>query len=82
MRFRFELSVFNLFNSATEVNRNVALLHPNDGYIQFQNMADIFEGFNTKELMTAQKIRSNPNYNKASEFMAPRYLRIQIAFMF
>jgi hypothetical protein len=82
MRFRVELSVFNLFNSATVVNRNVAFLHPNDGYIQFQNMADIFKGFNTKELMTDQKIRSNPNYNKASEFMAPRYLRFQVAFMF
>jgi hypothetical protein len=82
MRVRFEFSVFNLFNSATVVNRDVGITQPSDQFIQFENTADIFKGFDTKQLMTEQGIRVNPNCKKASEFMGPRTLRIQVAFMF
>lgn len=82
MRVRFELTVFNLFNSATAVNRDVGLIHPVDGFMQFDNTADIFKGFDTKDIMNQQNIRVNPNYNKANEFMGPRTLRLQVAFLF
>jgi hypothetical protein len=82
MKVRFELTVFNLFNSTAVVNRDVALVHPADQYIQFQNTADIFKGFNTRDLMKQQNIRINPNYNQASEFMGPRSLRLQVGFFF
>jgi hypothetical protein len=82
MKLRFELTVTNLFNSATVLDRDVALVHPVDRFIQFKNTADIFKGFNTKQLMTDQKIRANPNYNLPSAFMGPRQLRIQVAFLF
>jgi outer membrane receptor protein involved in Fe transport len=82
MKVRFEFTVFNLFNSATVVNRDVGLVHPADQYIQFQNTADIFKGFNTRDLMKQQNIRVNPTYNWASEFMGPRSLRLQVGFFF
>ena len=34
------------------------------------------------QLMAQQEIRVNPNYNQAREFMDPRNLRLQAAFMF
>ena len=82
MKVRCEFTVFNLFNSATVVNREVGLINPYDGYIQFADTADIFKGFNTRELMKQQNIRVSPVYNWASEFMDPRNVRIQVAFMF
>jgi len=82
MRLRFEFTVFNLFNSTRVLDRAVALLHPSDGYIKFANTADIFKGFNTRDLMKQQNIRANPVYSQASAFMPPRTLRFQVAFIF
>jgi hypothetical protein len=82
MKVRFELTVFNLFNSTTVVNRDVGLIHPADQYIQFQNTADIFKGFNTTALMKQQNIRVSPIYNKPSGFMSPRSLRLQVGIFF
>lgn len=82
MKVRFEFTVFNLFNNSTVVNHDVSLIHPQDLYIQFANTADIFKGFDAVDLMRKQNIRINPNYNRASEFMGPRSLRLQVAFLF
>ncbi len=82
IKARFEFTVFNLFNSATVTGRDSGLVHPLDCCIQFADTADIFKGFNTKELMTQQNIRVNPSYNWAAAFMSPRSLRFQIAFLF
>jgi hypothetical protein len=82
MKLRVELTIFNLFNSSTVTNKDEYLGHPDDGQLQFANDTDIFKGFNTQALMTAQKIRVSPTYNLANGFMGPRSLRLQIAFMF
>ena len=82
MKVRFEFTVFNLFNSATVTDRADGFVHPLDCCIQFADTADIFRGFNTRELMTQQNIRVNPTYNWASAFMGPRSLRLQVAFLF
>lgn len=82
MRVRFEFTVFNSLNSSTVTNRDPTILHPDDGQLQFANDADIFKGFNTKALMTAQKLRTNPTYNLASGFQGPRSCRLQLSFVF
>jgi hypothetical protein len=82
MRLRFELTVFNLFNTNIVTNRNVTLLHENDGVIGFDHDADVFKGFNTLNLMKAQDIRINPYYNWASGFQSPRSLRLQLSWFF
>lgn len=82
MKFRFELTVFNLFNTNIVTNRSVTLLHENDGVIGFANDADVFKGFNTLALMNAQGIRISPYYNWASGFQSPRSLRLQFSWFF
>ena len=82
MRVRFEFTVFNLLNSSTVTNINSVLLHPDDGQLQFANDADIFKGFNTKSLMTAQGLRTSPMYGQASGFQGPRSCRLQLSFTF
>jgi hypothetical protein len=82
MHMRFELSIFNLFNGSTVTNRDGVLIHPDDGQLQFDHDADIFKGFNTKSLMTAQDIRKNPTYGLANGFQSPRQLRLQVSFSF
>lgn len=86
MRFKFEFSVFNLFNTRTATNINSVLIHPDDGQIPesaFGNSyANIFKGFNTKALMAADNLRVNPLYGMASAFQSPRDCRLQLSFSF
>lgn len=79
---RFEFTVFNFFNTNIVTNRNVNLLHENDGVIGFDHDADFFKGFNTRALMQAQGIRINPYYTWASGFQSPRSARLQLSFFF
>jgi hypothetical protein len=79
---RFEFTVFNLLNTNTVTNNSVALLHENDGTIGFDHDADIFTGFNTRQLMQQQDIRVNPYYGWASGFQSPRSARLQPSFFF
>lgn len=82
MKTRFELAIFNLFNSSIVTDREKALLHPNDGQIGFDDYADVFKGFNAAQLMKTQDLRTNPMYGLASSFQAPRSLRLQVSFIF
>ncbi|MCS7041810.1 MAG: TonB-dependent receptor [Bryobacteraceae bacterium] len=82
MKFRFEFTVFNLFNSSIVTNKNVALLHPDYGQIQFEHEADFFKGFDTLSLMKKQGIPISPLYGMANEFQSPRQARIQLTFFF
>jgi len=82
LKLRVELTVFNLFNGSTVTNKDDYLGHVDDGQLQFDNDADIFKGFNTKALFTAQGIRVSPTYNLASGFQGPRSLRLQVSFFF
>jgi len=82
MKVRFEFTVFNLFNSSSETNRDDYLGHPDDGQLQFENDADIFKGFNTKQIMSTQGIRVSPMYGLTNGFLGPRTVRLQLAIMF
>ncbi|MCW5966139.1 MAG: TonB-dependent receptor [Bryobacterales bacterium] len=82
LRVRLELTIFNLFNSATVTNRNIQLQNSNDGQLQFDHEADIFQGFNARNLMREQDMRINPIYGLASGFQQPRGLRLQMSFYF
>lgn len=82
LKLRFEFTVFNLFNSRIVTNKDTTLLHPDDGQLTFANDTDIFKGFNTKALMTAQGDRISPTYNLASGYQGPRSCRIQLSFFF
>ncbi len=82
MHMRFEFSVFNLFNQSTITNRQGIILHPDDGQLQFANDADVFKGFNTKQLMQTQKLRTSPMYGLTNGFQSPRQLRLQLSFTF
>jgi hypothetical protein len=88
IRARLELTVFNLFNNATVLDKSKGLLHPSDNQIQFQDKAgndvyaNIFKGFNARALMKAQDIRVDPQYGLASRFQTERTLRLQFSFFF
>jgi len=82
LRVRFELTVFNLFNHSFATNKDITLKHPDDGVIDFPNHADVFKGYNARNLMSAQKLRLNPSYGLDSAFLGPRSLRIQLSFFF
>jgi hypothetical protein len=82
MKFRFEFSVFNALNSSTVTNIDSVLHHSSYGQLHFDHDADIFKGFNTKNLMKAQELPQNPTFGWANAFQAPRYARIQLSFFF
>ena len=88
VRIRFEFTVFNLFNNDTVTNVYTTLVHPDYGNVQFQDAngdptyADIFKGFNTKALMTAQELPVDPRYGWANGFQSPRWARLQLSFIF
>lgn len=82
MKLRFEFTVFNLFNTGIVTNKNSVLLHADDGQLTFSNEADIFKGFNTTALMTAQNRRINPLYGMANGWQSPRSARLQLTFFF
>jgi hypothetical protein len=80
--FRVELNVLNLFNHGMEVGRLTALDHANDGGLSFQTEADIFKGYDTRALMSTQKLRVDPRHNVANQFLGPRTLRFGFHFLF
>lgn len=82
VRIRFEFAVFNLFNSSIVTNKNVVILHSDDGHLTFKNDADFFKGFDTNALIKAQGDRISPLYNLASGFQGPRWARLQLSFQF
>jgi outer membrane receptor protein involved in Fe transport len=82
VRVRFEFTVFNLFNSSIVTNKNVDMLHVDDGQLTFANNADFFKGFDTNALIKAQGDRISPLYNLASGFQGPRWARLQLSFQF
>jgi hypothetical protein len=83
-RIRLEMNVSNLFNHARATNRFPTLDHANDGGINFDadKLGDIFKGYNSRALMTAQKIRTDPRYGLANEYQLPRELRLGFHFFF
>ncbi len=82
LRLRVEMTVFNLFNASTVTNKYQDMLHDDDGQLTFAHDADLFKGFNTKALMTAQKVRMDPQYGMSNGFMGPRSIRLQVSFFF
>ena len=82
MKLRLEMTIFNLFNNSTVTNRYTGIGNVNDPQLTFDNDADIFKGFNTKQLMQEQDIRVNPLYGLANSFQSPRSLRFQMSFIF
>jgi hypothetical protein len=82
IKVRFELSIFNLFNSSIVRNKDQTILHPDGGQLQFAHDADIFKGFNTAALMKAQNMRTSPLYGLANGFQGPRNTRLQLTFFF
>ena len=80
MKIRFELSIFNLFNNATVTDLYKTMGHGSDGYLQFDDYATLFKGFDTKALMKAQGMRTDPQYGRPSSLQGPRSLRMQVAF--
>jgi hypothetical protein len=82
VRVKGEFTVFNLFNNSTITNRNVDLLHVDDGQLTFTNDTDVFKGFDTYALMKAQGDRISPLYGLASGFQSPRSARLQFSFSF
>jgi hypothetical protein len=88
MKVRFDLSVFNLFNSSTATNYSKSLIQTDDDHIQFKtasgddDYAAVFKGFNVKQLMAAQDIRKSPLYKLESNWQSPRSLRLRLSFVF
>jgi hypothetical protein len=50
--------------------------------IGFDSDADFFKGFNTRQMMQQQGIRTSPYYNWASGWQNPRSARLQLSFFF
>jgi hypothetical protein len=85
VRFRVELSIFNLFNSATATDLYKTIEHQNDigsTGLTFPSYASIFQGWDTRALMKAQGIRQDPEYGLPISFQGPRTLRLQVMFFF
>jgi len=83
MRFRFEASAFNLFNSDVVLDRYNLYSHTIDGAINVDSIASIFsQGINAPALMAAQGIRTDPQYGLANSYQVPRTLRFQVSFFF
>lgn len=82
LKLRFEFTVFNLFNSHTVTNRNSYMGNSSDGQLQFAHEADIFQGFNARNLMQEQGVRVNPLYLQPNSFQSPRWARMQLSFTF
>ncbi len=79
---RLEANFDNLFNHAAVTDIYNSYINGNDGNIQFENEADIFKGFNYKQLMTTQKLRVDPRYGLASGYQGPRNIRLGLHFIF
>jgi hypothetical protein len=88
MKFRFDFTAFNLFNTAITTDIYKTMLHPDDGQIQFKtasgddDYAAVFKGFNTQSLMKAQGIRQYPLYKMNSAWQRERSLRLRLSFVF
>jgi hypothetical protein len=81
---RVELNITNLFNHARVTNVFPALDHVNDGGINFDanKTGQIFRGYNSRALITEQKLRLDPRYRLPNEFQIPRELRFGFHFFF
>lgn len=85
LKVLLELTIFNLFNSATATDRYKTIAHQNDvgtTGLSFPIYADIFKGFDTAALMQAQGVRVDPEYGLPTAFQPPRQLRFQMSFQF
>jgi hypothetical protein len=82
IKVKFELTIFNLFNQSRVTNIQSYIGHEDDLQLSFDNDADIFKGFNLKQLMQTQEIRQAPAYGLPNAFQSPRGLRLQVAFLF
>jgi hypothetical protein len=82
MRVRFEFTVFNLTNTRNVTNRDVNMLHVDDGQLTFAHDADVFKGWDTNALIKSQGDRISPLYKQSSGFQAPRTARLQLSFQF
>ena len=82
-RFRIEANISNLFNQSTVTGRYSNFLNGNDGsYLQFDNEADFFKGFDWRKMVADQELRTDPRYNKANSWQGPRDIRMGLKFMF
>ncbi|MCC6263902.1 MAG: TonB-dependent receptor [Bryobacterales bacterium] len=82
MKVRFEFTVFNLFNGHAAMGVDSDMKNANDGQLQFDHDADIFKGFNARQLMLEQGVRMNPSYRYPNAFQNPRSARLQLSFIF
>lgn len=82
LRFRIEATIFNLFNNSAVTNYFTTMNHTDYGQLQFDHEADIFKGFNTKQMMAAQDLPIDPRYRQASDWQGPRNIRLQFTFFF
>ena len=82
VKLRLEFTVFNLFNNGTPTNMFKTIMHSSDGYLQFDDYASIFKGFDTLSLMKVQGDRIDPQYKAYTAWQAPRSTRLQISLFF
>jgi hypothetical protein len=82
MKVRFEFTVFNVFNGHAAMGVDSDMKNANDGQLQFDHDADIFKGFNARQLMLEQGVRMNPSYRYPNAFQNPRSARLQLSFIF
>jgi len=82
LRFRIEATIFNLFNNSAVTNYYTTMNHTDYGQLQFAHEADIFKGFNTKQMMAAQELPVDSRYRQATEWQNPRNIRLQFTFFF
>ncbi|OGN32468.1 MAG: hypothetical protein A3I92_01655 [Candidatus Yanofskybacteria bacterium RIFCSPLOWO2_02_FULL_43_10b] len=81
-KVRLELTVGNVFNQKTGMDKVTLLTHPNDGHLQFSSSAAVFRGYDPLVLMKQQDMRPNPAYGMTSLFQSPRSMRLTARFFF
>lgn len=82
-RFKIDANITNLFNQSTVTNRYQNYLHRQDGsYLQFENEADFFKGFDYKQMIADQELRLDPGYGWNSGFQGNRDIRFGLKFYF
>ncbi len=86
MKVKFEFTVFNVANSAKATDFYTQLNHSNDGNGSISAPAgdtlNWFKPWDVGALMTAQKLRKDPQYGLANTFRGPRSARLQLTFSF
>ena len=86
IKVRFEFSVFNATNSAKATDIYTNYGHPNDGNGTVSapggDPINWFKPWDSNSLISAQKIRKDPQYGLANSFRGPRNARLQLTFFF